>query len=185
MYRKLSKMQGVFYSLSSLLAKPSFLTIYYSLVYPIVSQNISIWGGVLDANIRNIKTTMNKILRSILKVKHDENNIPLIQTNEMYKSLNLLKYENIYEYFLLNFAHLVLYGSYNLFEKYLMPLLPHHQYSTRNIRIILPVICLQVEKQSTIFQVCKLINELPEHLIVPQPRLSLKCKYREYAISRY
>ena len=184
-YRKLSKMQGVFYSLSSLLPKPTLLTIYYSLVYPVVSQSIIIWGGVPVANIRNIKTTMNKILRSILKVKHDENNIPLMQTNEMYKSLNLLKYENIYEYFLLNFAHLVLYGSNDLFEEYLMPLLPHHQYNTRNIRINLPVIRLQVEKQSTVFQVCKLINELPEHLIVPQSRLSLKRKYREYAISRY
>ena len=105
-YRKLSKMQGAFYSLSSLLPKPTLLTIYYSLVYPVVSQSIIIWGGVPVANIRNIKTTMNKILRSILKVKHDENNIPLMQTNEMYKSLNLLKYENIYEYILLKFLRI-------------------------------------------------------------------------------
>ena len=118
-------------------------------------------------------------------VKHDENYIPLMQTIEIYKYLNLLKYENIYEYFLLSFAHLILYGSDDLFEKYLMPLLPHHQYNTRNIRINLPVIRLQVEKQVTIFQACKLINELPEHLIVPQSKLSLKRKYKEYAISRY
>ena len=96
-YKKLSKMQGVVYSLSSLLPKPALLTIYHSLVYSQVSQNIIIWGGVAEVNIKNIKIYLNKILRSILGVKYDENNIPLVSINEMYKSLNLLKFEDIYK----------------------------------------------------------------------------------------
>ena len=94
-HKKLSKMQGVIYSLSSLLPKKTLLTIYYSLVYSVLSQSIVIWGGVSEANTRNIKITVNKILRAILKVEHDDNNIPLVSTSEMYKTLNLLKFYTI------------------------------------------------------------------------------------------
>ena len=113
--KKLCKMQGVIYSLSSLLPKKALLTIYYSLVYSLLSQNIVIWGGVSEVNVKNIKICLNKILRSILRVEYDENNIPLVGTNEMYKSLNLLKFNDIYKYFLLKFLHLVLYGHNDFF----------------------------------------------------------------------
>ena len=184
-HRKLCKMQGIYYSLSSLLPRSTLMTIYYSLVYPVVSQNVVIWGGVPVANVRNIKITLNKILRSILKVEHDENNIPLMPTNEMYKSLNLLKYEDIYKYFLLNFMHLALYRNNEMFRRYLMPLLPQHRYGTRNTRINLPAVRLQIEKQSTMFQMCKLFNELPENLIEQQSHQSLKRRFKEYVISKY
>ena len=96
------------YSLSSLLPKNTLLTIYYSLVYSVISQSVVIWGGAPEANVRNIKITINKILRAILKIEHDENNIPLVPTNEMYKTLNLLKFDDIYKYFLLKFADFVM-----------------------------------------------------------------------------
>ena len=184
-YRKLSKMRGIFYSLASLLPKSTLVTIYYSLVYPIVSQNIVIWGGIPDANIRNIKITINKILRSILKVKTSVINMPLVPTNEMYKSLNFLKFEDIYKYFLLSFMHFVVRKNDDLFDKYLMPLLPQHPYGTRGTRINLPAVRLQIEKQFTIFQMCKIFNELPQYLIDPQSRQSLKYKFKRYAISQY
>ena len=46
-YRKLSKYQGIFYSLSSLLPQSTLLSMYYSLVYPVIIQNVIVWGGVL------------------------------------------------------------------------------------------------------------------------------------------
>ena len=178
-HRKLSKMQGIFYSLSSLMPKETLMTIYYALVYPLLIQNIIIYGGVPLANVRSIQVSMNKILRSILNVKFDENNIPLTPTNEMYKSLNLLKFEDIYKYFLLRFLHFIMYKDYDLFETYLRPLLPQHGYMTRNIRINLPSVRLQIEKQSVIFQMCKLMNELPQHLIDPQSLYSLKINFKK------
>ena len=184
-YKRVSKMQGVVYSLSSLLPRQALLTIYYSLVYSLVSQNIVIWGSVPEVNVKNIKICLNKILRSILKVEYDENNIPLVPTNEMYKSLNLLKFEDIYKYFLLKFVHLVLYGKNDMFDKHLLPLMPRHRYNTRNSRINLPDVRLQIEKQSTVFQMCKLINELPNYLLTPQSKCSLKRQFKNYAISYY
>ena len=108
-HRRLSKMQGIFYSLSSLVPRCTLITLYYSLVYPIIIQNIIIWGGIPQANLVSIKTTLNKILRNILKVEYDENNIPLMPTGEMYKTLNLLKFDDVYKYFLLKFIHDVFY----------------------------------------------------------------------------
>ena len=106
-------------------------------------------------------------------------------TNDMYKSLDLLKFEDIYKYFLLNFMHFVMYKNNDMFNNYIMPLLPQHNYVTRNTRINLPNVRLQIEKQATIFQMCKLFNELPEHLIDPQSHQPLKSKFKRYVISHY
>ena len=106
-------------------------------------------------------------------------------TSEMYKSLNFLKFEDVYKYYLLNFMHFVVCGNDDFFDEHLVPLLPQHQYGTRGIRINLPVVRLQIEKQFTIFQMCKLFNELPDYLINPQSRQTLKCKFKKYAISQY
>ena len=184
-YKKVSKMQGIFYSLSSLLPESTLVTIYYSLVYPIISQNVVIWGGITEANIRNIKIVLNKILRSLLNVKHDENNIPQMPTNDMYKSLNFLKFEDVYKYFLLMFLQFVISKNEDLFNSILRPLIPQHHYGTRGTRINLPVVRLQIEKQFTVFQMCKLLNELPEYVIDGQSRQSLKYRFKNYAVSQY
>ena len=182
---KISKMHGVFYSLSSLVPKATLITVYHSLVYPLITQNMLIWGGISTANLKNIKTMMNNILRCILKVERDHNNIPLVSVNAMYKSLNLLQFDDIYRYLLIRFLHLVLYKNTELFNEYFAPLLPSHSYNTRNIRINLPVVRLEVERHFTLFQSCKLLNELPDELLEPQSDNSLKVKYKRFALSQY
>ena len=184
-YHRLSKMQGIFYSLSSLVPQSTLITLYYSLVYPIIIQNIIIWGGIPEANLRNIKTTLNKILRNILRVEYDENNIPLISTSEMYKTLKFLKFEDVYRYFLLKFIHDVFYRQTEFFNEYFAPLLPSHSYGTRGVRINLPSVRLEIGKQSTLFQTCKLVNELPTELLEPQADGTLKKKYKSMVISQY
>ena len=184
-FMRVSKMHGIFYSLSSLVPKRTLLTIYQSLVYPLITQNILIWGGISTANLKNIKTMMNNILRCILRVERDHNNIPMVSVNEMYGSLNLLQIEDIYRYTLLKFLHLVLYKNFVIFNEYYIPLLPSHRYTTRNKRINLPVVRLEVERHFALFQSCKLMNELPEELLEPQSDHTLKVKYKRFAMSRY
>ena len=72
-----------------------------------------------------------------------------------------------------------------MYVKYFLPLMPRHRYNTRNIRINLPDVRLQVEKQSTVFQMCRLVNELPDFLLVPQSKFSLKNKFKNFVLANY
>lgn len=184
-FMKVSKMHGIFYSLSSLVPRATLLTIYNSLVYPLITQNMLIWGGISPANLKNIKTMMNNILRCILKVERDDNNVPMVSVNNMYRSLNLLQFDDIYKFLLLKFLHLAFYKNRDLFNEYFLPLLPSHTYNTRNVRINLPVIRLEVERHFALFQCCKLLGELPDELLEPQSDYSLKVKYKSFVLSRY
>ena len=183
--KKLGKLQGIFYSLSSLVPQRTLLTLYNSLVYPVIIQSVIIWGGVRENNLRNIKIGLNKILRHILRVKCDENNVPLMSTNEMYKSLHLLKFDDIYKFFLLKFIHYAFYQNCDIFRKYFSHLLPAHNYRTRGSTIHLPLVRIEVEKQATIFQCCKVINEVPDYLLEPQSPGVLRRRYKNWVISEY
>ena len=183
--KKLSRLQGVFYSLSSLVPQRTLLTLYNSLVYPVITQSIIIWGGVRESNLKNIKIGMNKILRHVLGVRYDENNVPLMSSNEMYKSLKLLKFDDIYKFFLLKFVHYAYYQNCDIFRIYFSHLLPTHNYCTRGNNINLPSVRLEVEKQGTIFQCCKVINEVPHYLLEPQSPGMLKKRYKSWVISKY
>ena len=55
--------------------------LYFSLVYPALIQNIIIWGDMSGENYRRVFTKVNKILRIVLDVKFNENNVPLLGTN--------------------------------------------------------------------------------------------------------
>ena len=166
-HKKLCKLQGMVYSMSTLVPQKTLMTIYHSLIYPIITQNIIIWGGIAECNIAKIKCTMNKILRIILKVKYDQNNVPLMATNDMYRELKLLQFDDIYKYFLLKFVHTALHKNSAILRNYFEHLLPTHSYSTRHSKINLPPTRLEIEKHGTVFQSCKLINEISEDLLLP------------------
>ena len=71
------------------------------------------------------------------------------------------------------------------FNEYYAPLLPSHSYSTRRVRMNLPSVRLEIEKQSTLFQTCKLLNELPPELLEPQSKGTLKSKFKSMVIAQY
>ena len=182
---KLAQANGILYSMKYSAPTKVKLNIYYSLVYSILTQNIIVWGGLSYEHRRNIQIGMNKILRQILCVNYDENHRPLVSTDEMYKKLNLLKFDDIYDFFLLKFIHFVLYKDRRIFDNYFNDLLPIHNYETRNIRINLPQIRLDIEKRGTIFQVCRLFNTIHPPLLVQQSGYKLKKTFKEICLSRY
>ena len=67
------------------------LILYNSLVYPILMQDVIIWGGSSSGYLNKINILQNKILRFILKVKII-NFVPDMHVNDMYKKLSLLKF---------------------------------------------------------------------------------------------
>ena len=102
---KLSKIHGIFYSINNFLPQSTLLKIFYSLVYPVLTQDVIIWGGIAKSNTCNIKILVNKILRIILRVKFNEINIPLVKKNKMYKNLNILQFDDIHKFYILKFLH--------------------------------------------------------------------------------
>lgn len=93
---KLARVRGVIYSLSGLLPLHTLRNVYYSLAYPHVIQSIVIWGGASDCHTERINIALNKIMRTMLRVRHAENNVPLVNTSELYRRLQLFKYTDIY-----------------------------------------------------------------------------------------
>ena len=156
--RKLAGLLGVIYAMSKCLPQKTLITIYKSLVLPVITNNIIIWGGACNTHINPIIIKINKILRIILKVKFNENRIPLMPTNAMYCSLNFLKFEDLYKFNLLKFLHFIMFIDNAVYLKYFTPLLPSHNYNTRNVRINLPAIRIELEKISTIYNICNLIK---------------------------
>ena len=71
-----------------------------------------------------------------------------------------------------------------VYLKYFTPLLPSHNYNTRNVRINLPAIRIELEKISTIYNICNLINEVPSDLLIQQSKHSLKKKLYSLAIDK-
>ena len=178
-------MHGIFYAMQNYMPQKTLISIYYSLVYPIVIQNIVIWGGICQINLIAINTKLNKILRCILGVKAGYDEAPSISTNLLYKTLGFLKFDDIYRLHLVKFFHFILYEKYYLFLLYFSDLLPNHNYFTRHQKINLPPIRLSIERQGTVFQLCKLINELDEDFLVPQSQSSLKRKFIDCCLEKY
>ena len=88
-------------------------------------------------NGRRIQILLNKILRIILNVKYN-NYIPLMDTTDMYKQLELLKFYDIYRYFLLRFYHFIVFDRIDVFMNNFSLAFPQSNYNTRNSRINLP-----------------------------------------------
>ena len=184
-HKKLCKLQGMMYSLSTLVPRQTLMTIYHSLIYSTITQNIIIWGGIAECNLERIKTTMNKILRIILRVRYDHNNVPLMATNDMYKELRLLQFDDVHRYFLLKFIHTAFYKNHAILQSYFVHLLPNHSYNTRRIKINLPPTRLEIEKYSTIFQSCKLINEIRDDFLKPMSDNTIKTKFLKHTLQTY
>ena len=160
------------------------MNIYYSLVYSSVIQNIIIWGGVAQIHAQRINIILNKILRIILNVRF-ENYRPLMPTNEMYKQLEILKFEDIYKLCLLKFFHFLRNDKFNMFLKYFGTLFPDHSYNTRNNTINLPYARTDVEKRFTIFKCCEIVKDVPADLLRPQSISSLNKKFKKMILASY
>ena len=184
--KQLNKLLGVIYSMSSLVPQSVLITLYNSLVLSKVMYNVIIWGGTFKVHTDTINVTINKILRVVLGVKYDRNRIPMMRTGDMYKKLDLLKFKDIYKFTLLKFFHKIVYtNNDNTFNDYFSHLLPTHNYETRGVKINLPQVRLDAEKNFTIFQICQLINELPDEFLLDQSNSNLKRAFKNMVLMTY
>ena len=85
---KLSMFHGMFYSISNLIPKNNLVNIYNSLVLPVISNNLILWGCLPITKKNKIKSKINQILRCILKVTFNQDFIPVVHSSQLYKDLN-------------------------------------------------------------------------------------------------
>lgn len=183
--KKLSQTHGIIYAATPYFNRKSLILIYYSLAYSVFIQSIIIYGKSFNVNLQPLRILINKILRTILNVKRDENFIPLMSVNKMYIKLKLLKFDDVYEYFLIKFLKKAFYDDNDLLDSYFNEHLPTHSHATRNNRINTPQIRTETERNSTIFQAIELYNKLPTFLIEPMSDFKFKKLFKEHCFQKY
>ena len=87
--RKISKSLGIIYKSSFCLNKNSLYTLYYSLVYPYLYYCACVWGLTYHSNLKRLVTLQKCAVRTISRSAFDAH------TDPIFKSLKLLKFENI------------------------------------------------------------------------------------------
>ena len=88
---RLSQAHGIMWAISSFFPRKILLKIFYALVYPVITQDIILWGGAYRSYLTNINTIIIKILRCIFNANKLDNNFrPIVRTNTLYTELNVM-----------------------------------------------------------------------------------------------
>ena len=90
---RLSKLRGIFYATRFMIPIFVLKNIYYSLVYSTFTYSLIILGGTYNTYTNRIKVNINNILRLMLRIPRNENNVPLVGVAEMYNTLNLFNFD--------------------------------------------------------------------------------------------
>ena len=135
------------------------------------------WGSAPNWHINKIVVKQNKLLRALLGVQVI-GGIPMMATDDMYKSLKMLKVKNIYQLYLFKFMIMMLNGLLPYFyEKLLRPLISNHSYNTRSNTYRQPLLTTEIERRSIKNQLVHLHESLPPELFV---NISVKSAVRKY-----
>jgi len=183
--RKLSRACGIIHSVSRILSTKTLRTLYHALFYSHLTQSIILWGNAPECQTRPVRMLMNKVLRTILGVKFNNDYVPSIQTVEMYRRLDLLMFGDVYNYCLLKYYRNLKFDNEYLYRHYYDNLIPNHPYTTRGVSFNVPRIRLEIEKRSIVFQSIRLFNTLDVNFFNEMSSLQLKKMYKKYFISRY
>ena len=116
---------GLLKRLSSSIPKNVLRNLYSAIIYPHISRDIETWGNSSSTDLRRLRSLMDKCIKIISGTNTINDN--------SYKSLNLLKFDDVYSYFCL----VRFYKYYRLeyseyFEERANSLEIQHTYSTRS-----------------------------------------------------
>ena len=158
--RKISKSLGIIYKSSFCLNKNSLYTLYYSLVYPYLYYCACVWGLTYHSNLKRLVTLQKRAVRTISRSAFDAH------TDPIFKSLKLLKFENIV--FLQVAKIMYIYKNGLLPESFKNMFFTGreiHNYNTRNKNFFrLPSGRTNVRKFSLRFQGPKIFNSINDEI---------------------
>ena len=110
--------------------KSILVKLYYSFVYPHLKYGIAAWGNTNKTIPYKLQVAQNKIIRNInFKCLSD-----CIKVNTYYRSMNLLKVDDIYQLEMAKFMYLYHHNRLpKHFNHYFKSAKNQHFYSTRSI----------------------------------------------------
>ena len=98
--KKISRGIGILAKLKNFLDAKLLSNIYYSLVYSHLSYGIQVWGSACPTELTKIKTLQNKAVRIMTGKQYyqiyGEPAVPLPSADPLYKTLNILKFDDIF-----------------------------------------------------------------------------------------
>ena len=135
-------------------------TLYYSLVYPYLYYCACVWGSTYHSNLKRLVTLQKRAVRTISRSAFDPH------TDPTFKSLKLLKFENIISLQVAKIMYLYKSGQLpESFQNMFFTGQEIHNYNTRNRSFFrLPSCRTNVRKFSLRLQGPKIFNSLNDEI---------------------
>ena len=178
---KVPKSIGIIYKSSFCLTRFALRTLYFALVYPYLNYCVTIWGSTYSINLNRLILLQKKVIRILNNVSFDAHTSPL------FKSLNLLKFKDIY---LLNLGKLMFSYKNNLLPQSFNNYFPltdqvHTRYLRNAGQFYIPY-CRTKTKQFTInYQGPKFFNSLNPDIRNTPSISSFQSRLKKYFLAFY
>ena len=72
-----------------------------------------------------------------------------------------------------------------MYQKIFAPLVPMYNYGVRLYKLNYPLTRLNIQRQSTVFQCVKAVNNLPQSIDLPMSAYKLKLEYKKHILRTY
>ncbi len=174
---KMNKQCGILYLTRSCFPTEVLKQLYYSLVYPYLSYCHTIWATAGITITERVKLALKRTVRTItFKRKYDH-------TNDLFKSLRLLKWEDINIYC----TAIYVYKSINN-DNYteIFNFRSNERYSLRNTRDLeIPALTSNQSQKSIKYHGVKVWNALPQYVRDKSSPSGFKISLKSYLLSKY
>ena len=178
---KVSKSIGTLYRIRDNLNSACKKLIYYSIIYPYLQYCISIWGAACATTLKPLVVLQKRAIRIVSSVGFLEH------TNDPFKSLKILKLNDIYTLESFKFIHSQLNSTNPITEITLNNQI--HNYNLRNRNNIhIPNHgnnLNEVNRRFVTHNGCILFNDLPMNLRSILNPTTFKINVKKYLISSY
>ena len=176
---KISKSIGIFHKLSFLPCE-TLKILYYCLIYPYLLYCILVWGSASKSTINLLFMKQKRLVRIINHSYYTDSSSPI------FKNLNLLKLEDIFNLYCIDFIDSVLKNKKcEYFFNKIMLHQVNHNYDTRGENLRLPSVSLGWCKQDVVYRGLKLWNDLPNYIKSIESKYLLKKTLKEKFINAY
>ena len=179
---KLKRLFHIFYNIRDYLSKENIKTIYYTLIYSRIKYGITLFSQAGSSKLKKIQTLQNQLLKVLLKKEYR------YSTNELHKSLDILKVNDIAEQEIATFVHKYFLNKLPpVFNDYFKTLAQQHQRNTRNGHYLLSILSHKTDIPSSSMRIsgAKVWNNLNINLKNIPTVKNFRNEFKSQRISTY